>query len=92
MEAEEIISQVRQAARSEVDRAADLFSARARQATREIGPLVTEYSNKVLRWLRIAAVVIVLLLVAYVVFQVVAQASFFEWLGDRIDDLSKNGS
>jgi hypothetical protein len=85
---EEVIAQVRQAARSEIDRAADLFSARARAATREIQPLVTEYTNKIFRWLRIIAVIVVVLVIAWFVFQAIAQESFFNWLGDRIDNLS----
>lgn len=86
---EEIIAQVRQAARSEIDRAADVFSQRARAATRDIQPLVTEYTNRVFRWLRIIAVLVVVLLIAYFVFQAIAQESFFNWLGDRIDNLSE---
>lgn len=89
-ETEEIISQVRQAARAEVDRAADLFTIKAKEATRQIVPLISEYRSKALRWVRIVVTILVLLLVAYVVFQIVAQMSFFEWLGDRIDNLSNN--
>jgi hypothetical protein len=86
---EEIISQVRQAARSEIDRAADLFSARARAATRDIQPLVTQYTNVFFRWLRLLLGVIAVLVIAWVVFQVIAQQSFFDWLGDRIDNLTE---
>jgi hypothetical protein len=75
---DEIIAKVREAARSEVDRAA-----------RQIQPLISEYTNKTLRWLRIIAVIALILVVAWVVFQAVAQVSFFEWLGDRIDNLSE---
>jgi DNA-binding PucR family transcriptional regulator len=85
---EEIIAQVRGAARSEIDRAADIFTQRARAATREIQPLVTEYTNKLFRWLRIIAVIVVVLVIAWFVFQAIAQESFFEWLGDRIDNLT----
>ena len=47
-----------------------------------------------MRWIRFAAIVAVVLLVAYFVFQVVAQASLFEWIGDRIDNLTddQNGA
>jgi hypothetical protein len=84
----EIISQVRQAARLEAERAADLFTQRARAATKEIQPLITEYTSKILRWIRIGAVIVVALLVGWILFQVIAQVSFFEWLGDRIDNVS----
>jgi hypothetical protein len=87
-ETAEIISQVRDIARSEVDRAADVFSQRAEAATRRIQPLVTEYTSKALRWVRIATLVALLILVSWFVLQFVIQASFFEWIGDRIDNLS----
>ncbi len=87
-ENQQIVEDVRRATRSEVDRAADLFSQRARQLQRDIVPLVSQYTNRLVRWIRFAAIVAVVLLAAYFVFQVVAQASLFEWIGDRIDDFT----
>lgn len=91
---QQIVEDVRRAARGEVDRAADLFSERARQMQRDIAPLVTNYTNRLVRWIRLAAIVAIVLLVAYFVFQVVAQASLFEWIGDRIDNFTddQNGA
>jgi hypothetical protein len=91
---QQIVEEVRRAARTEVDRAADLFSQRARQMQRDIVPLVSDYTNRLVRWIRFAAIVAVILLVAYFVFQVVAQASLFEWIGDRIDNFTddQNGA
>jgi hypothetical protein len=85
----EIISQVREATRLEAERAADLFSQRARTATKDLQPLITQYTSKILRWIRIGAVIVFLLLVGWILFQVIAQVSFFDWLGDRIDNLSE---
>jgi hypothetical protein len=85
----EIIAEVRKVARSEIDRAADVFTQRAKQATREIQPLISEYTSQALRWLRVAAVVAFVVVVGWFVFQAVAQASLFEWLGDRIDKLTE---
>jgi Protein of unknown function (DUF2510) len=87
-EVDEIVSQVRQIARSEVDRAADAFSQRVQTATRQVQPLITEYTNKILRWVKIVSIVIVLGLIAWFVFQTVAQVTILEWLGDRIDSLT----
>lgn len=87
-EVDEIVAQVRQVARSEVDRAANVFERRARAATTQFQPLVTEYTNRILRWLKIAAVVVVVAVVAWFVFQAIVQVTFFEWLGDRIDNLT----
>ncbi len=86
--AQDIIAEVRKVARSEIDRAADVFTQRARAATREIEPLVSEYTSKVLRWLRIGAVIALVLVIAWFAFQAIVQVSFFEWLGDRIDNLT----
>ena len=89
-DSQQIVEDVRRATRSEVDRAADLFSQRAREMQRDLVPLVSEYTNKIVKWIRLAAIVAVVLLVAYFVFQVVAQASLFEWIGDRIDNFSND--
>jgi hypothetical protein len=89
---DQIISQVRQVARTEVDRAAEMFTERARlaarDAVRDVRPLVTEYTNRIFRWIRIALVLLVVAVVAWIVFEAVAQATFLEWLGDRIDAVS----
>ncbi len=87
-ETSEIISQVREIARSEVDRAAQVFGQRAEAAARHIQPIVTEYTSRIVRIIKIAGGVAALVLVAWFVFQFIIQASFFEWLGDRIDNLT----
>ena len=89
-DSQQLVEDARLAARSEVDRAAELFSQRARQMQRDLVPLVSEYTNRIVKWIRFAAIVAVVLLVAYFVFQVVAQASLFEWIGDRIDNLTND--
>lgn len=83
-----VVDQVRMAARQEAERAAQMFGAQARSAARELTPLVSQYTNKLVRWFRIAAVIAVILAAAWVAFQLFAQVSFFEWLGDRIDNLT----
>ena len=93
-DSQQVIDEVRRATRSEMDRAAAMFSERARAMRRDIEPLISQYTNRLVKWIRIAAIVAIILLVAYFVFQVVAQASFFEWIGDRIDNLTddQNGT
>jgi hypothetical protein len=83
-----IVEQVRLAARSEAERAAQMFGAQARSATQGLQPLISEYTSKLIRWIRIASVIALLLIVGWLVFQFVVQVSFFEWIGDRIDNLS----
>lgn len=87
-DAEEIIAEVRQVARSEVNRAADVFSQRAQAATRQIQPLITEYTSKFKRWFRIAVVIIPIVVLAWFLFEAFVQISFFEWIQDRIDNLT----
>lgn len=89
---QQIISEVRSVARSEIDRAAQEFSNRATDAVRGISPLISDYTSTALRWVKRAIIVAIVLLVAYFVFQVIVQASFFEWLGDRIDNLTDDSA
>ena len=84
---EAIIAEVRKVARGEVERAADLLTARA-AATRDIQPLITEYTTKFTRLLKVASVILAIALVGWFVFQFVVQESFYDWLGDRIDNLT----
>jgi hypothetical protein len=87
-----VVEEARRAARSEVDRTADRWAYQARQMRADIEPLISKYTNRLVRWIKIAVIVAIVLLVAYFVFQVVAQANLFEWIGDRIDNLTdQNG-
>lgn len=85
---QQIIGEVREVARSEIDRAAQEFSNRATNAVRSISPLISDYTSQATKWVKRAIAIAVVLLVAYIVFQTIAQVSFFEWLGDRIDNLT----
>lgn len=89
-DSEAIISQVRQAARAEAERAAGMFRQEARSAAENLTPLITEYTSKVVRWIRIISVIAILLLIGWLAFQIFAQVSLFDWIGDRIDNISDN--
>jgi hypothetical protein len=89
-DSEAMVTQVRMAAREEAERAAALFGAQARAATRNITPLITQYTNKVITWIRILSVIAILLVIGWIAFQIFAQVSMFEWIGDRIDNLTDN--
>lgn len=88
VDSREVVEQVRLAARQEAERAAQMFGQQARAATRTIAPLITEYTSKVVRWFRIALVIAVVLVVAWIAFQMFAQVTIFEWIGDRIDNVT----
>ena len=87
-----VVDQVRMAARAEAERAAQMFTQRARAAGREIEPLISQYTSKITRWFRIASVLLILALVAWVVWQVFVQVSLFDWIGDRIDNLTDDAA
>jgi hypothetical protein len=91
-DASQIIAEVRNVARQEIDRATQEFSNRATNAVRSVTPLISEYASDLKKWVRRAVILAIVLLVAYFVFQVIAQASFFEWIGDRIDNLNDQSS
>lgn len=87
---EAIVNQVRMAAREEAERAAQSFAQQARSVTGSITPLITEYTNKVIKWFRILSIIAVILVIGWIAFQLFAQVSMFEWIGDRIDNLTDN--
>lgn len=89
---QQIIADVRDVARDEVDRAAELFSQRATAAAREFTPLVSQYTNQAIKWIRIAVIVAAVLLIGWFVFQVLAQATLLDWLGERIDNITDQNS
>lgn len=87
---QQIISEVRDVARNEVDRAVEVFGQRAQAAAKSVTPLITDYGNRVLRGLRFALVVLTVLFLLWLGFQLFAQASLFDWIADRIDNLTDN--
>ena len=86
-DAEEIVTQVREAARQEVSRAANELTLRAQSSIDRYGSVVTGFVRAVWRRVRIAIVVAAVLVVAWYVLQFIAEAAFLEWIGDRIDGL-----
>ncbi len=84
-----MVEEARRAARAEVDRAVQEFSARARDARRQFEPLVTQYGDRFMRGLRLVAIAAVVLLVLWMVLQTVGQTTLLEWLGDRIDSITE---
>ena len=86
-EADRIVSQVRQAAREEVARAATELTRRAHSTFDRYGDVALRFLRRVWRWTRVAIVLAAVLVVAWYVLQFIAQAAFFQWFGDRIDNL-----
>jgi hypothetical protein len=86
------VEQMRSAARGEADRAVQLIDQRLRHARAEFRPLVTEYTSKITRFLKRLALLAIVLLVVYLAFQFFAQKSLFDWIGDRIDNLTDDSA
>ena len=57
---------------------------------RSFTPLITEYTSRLLRWVKIALGIVTVLFIAWLLFQAIASQSFFQWLGDRIDNLAED--
>lgn len=89
VDAAQLVEQVRLAARQEAERAVELFGRQARSVTGELQPLISQYTSAFGRIVRRIAVVVVLIAIAWVAWQVFAQASLLDWIGDRIDNLGE---
>jgi hypothetical protein len=83
-----IVGEVGAAVRAEASRAAAAARTQASEMRRELTPLITEYTNRATRFLKRLLVIAIVLACAWFIFQAYANATFFEWLGDRIDGLS----
>lgn len=83
----EIMAEVRRAAREEVDRAVDTLSNRARDATRGIEPMISQYGDRAMRWIRNLGIILIALVVLWMVLQTFAQTSLLNWVGDRVDNI-----
>lgn len=86
-ETEQIVTQVREAAREEIARAATELTRRAQSTFDRYGAVAIRFLRRVWRWARAAIVVAAVLVVAWYVLQFIAQAAFLDWIGDRIDNL-----
>jgi hypothetical protein len=83
-----VVDQVRIAARQEAQYAAQEFERRAREITGSIPPLISQYTNKFVRFLRIGVTLAFVVLVIWIAYQLWVQKSIFDWIGDRIDNLT----
>ena len=85
-----VVSQVREAAREEMTRAADELSRRAQRTVDLYQSVAAQYASRIWRWVRFAIVVAAVLVVAWFVLQFIAQATLLEWIGDRIDNIIRS--
>lgn len=90
--AHQLVDDVRAAARDELSRAAQQFGAQARYAARDVVPLISEYGNKGIKLVKRLVVLVIVLWLAWVLFQAWANQNFFEWIGDRIDNIGDAGA
>ena len=85
-----MVEQVRLAARAEAERAAQMFGAQARSAVGQVQPLITQYTSRITRLIRLLSVVAIIVLIVWVAFQIFVEVTLFEWIGDRIDNITDN--
>ena len=57
--------------------------ARARRIPGEIPPLISQYTNRFVRWFRVLLTLSFIVLMAWFIYQFFVQKSIFDWLGDR---------
>lgn len=91
-ETAELMAEVRRVARDEVDRGVRRVSDSARDATRRLEPLISQYGDRVLGWIRNLGIVAIALVVLWVVLQAFVQTSVLDWIGERIDTLFGGGA
>jgi hypothetical protein len=91
-DADEIVTKARDAARGEVDRAAGEISREFHALIARVHEASFGYLSPILRWVRIGVVVAAVLVVVWFAIQFIAQATFLEWLGDRIDNITTESS
>jgi hypothetical protein len=87
IEQRELVEQVRQATRAEMTRGAEMLGRQARDAARHIEPLIGQYTNRLTGLVRRLLLIVVAVLVFWFVFRAIAEVTFLQWLGDRIDNL-----
>jgi hypothetical protein len=83
----EVMAEVRAVAREEVDRAVDRLSDQARNLTGRVEPLLAQYGDRAMRWIRNLGIIAIALVVLWMVLQTFAQTSLMGWLGERVDNL-----
>ncbi len=86
----QIVEQVRLAARAEAERAAEMFGAQARYATQNLSPLISEYTSKFTRLIKRLVILVVIFAIIWFVFEAWANITLFDWIGDRIDNVTDN--
>ena len=87
-DASDVGFQVRDAARQEIEKAAQEISRGIQASIARVRPTIISYITKILRWVRIGVVTAAILVVAWFAIQFIAQVTFLEWLGGRIDNIT----
>lgn len=90
-DASAIVDEVRRATRGELDRATRRLADQAGDLRTQLEPMLREYGGKALRWARRAAVVAVVLWIAYVLVTTQLQTSLLEWVGEQIERFTDDG-
>ena len=84
-----MVSQVREVAREEAEAATQLLNRKVTAAIDQLQRIVADYVGPFVRWFKIAVVTAAVLVITWFVIQFIAQVTLLDWLGDRIDNLTK---
>jgi len=87
-EADNVVGQVGEATRRELERAAREISQGIQASIARLRPVIVGHVTRILRWVRIGVVTAAVLVVVWFAIQFIAQAAFLSWLGDRIDNIT----
>ncbi len=89
-ETDQLVTQMRAAAREELQNATNVFSRELSKNVEKGRLLVAEHVGGILRWMKLAIVLAAALVVIWFALEFLAQATFMSWLGDRLDNFSGN--
>jgi Fe2+ transport system protein B len=87
-ETDQLVTQMRAAAREELQNATNVFSRELSKNVEKGRLLVAEHVGGILRWMKLAIVLAAVLVVIWFALEFLAQATFMSWLGDRLDNFS----
>lgn len=88
LETADLMTEARLVARKEVDRAVQAFSQQARDATSRIEPLIAQYGDRIMKWVRNVGVAAFVVVVLWFLAQSIGAASLLDWIGNRIDNVT----
>jgi hypothetical protein len=92
LDSDQVVNDVRNASRAEMQRATEAFQRKALEARLDWTPLISEYTSKAKRWVRMLIRLAIVAFLIWLAFQIVQQVSIWNWITDRIDNITDDES